>query len=49
MDPGGALPGRQRLRAATDRLRDRLAEHVTAASTTYGLVLPDDGSGGDGD
>lgn len=49
VDPGGALPGRQRLRAATDRLRDRLAEHVTAASTTYGLVLPDDGSGGDGD
>ncbi|GAA1897097.1 lysophospholipid acyltransferase family protein [Lapillicoccus jejuensis] len=41
--PDRALPGRERLRAATERLRDRLAEHVTTASATYGLVLPDDG------
>ncbi len=46
-DPG--LPGRERLRAATDRLRDRLAAHVSAASTTYGVVLPDDGLGEDDD
>ena len=36
------LPGRDRMRAATETLRVRLADHVRASSELAGLGLPDD-------
>ena len=42
LTPDPALPGRLRLQAATDQLRERLAAHVAAASVELGLPLPDD-------
>ena len=39
--PAG-MPGRDRLRAATEQLRARLAEHVTTVSASTGIALPDE-------
>ena len=39
--PAG-VPGRDRLRTATEQLRSRLADHVATVSVSTGLALPDE-------
>lgn len=41
LTPDSAMPGRQRLKAATEQLRHELATHVAAASDRLGIALPD--------
>jgi 1-acyl-sn-glycerol-3-phosphate acyltransferase len=36
------MPGRERLRAATEQLRGHLADHVAQVSVTTGIALPDE-------
>ncbi len=44
LTPDPSLPGRARLRAATEQLRRQLASHVEQASHQLGMPLPDDDS-----
>lgn len=41
LTPDPSLPGRGRLRAATEQLRSQLAAHVERASAQIGMPLPD--------
>lgn len=42
IDPVQGVPGRVRLERASEDVRTRLAEHVTAASSRHGIPLPTD-------
>lgn len=42
LTPDPALPGRERMRVATEQLRAGLAGHVTAAAEQLGMALPAD-------
>jgi 1-acyl-sn-glycerol-3-phosphate acyltransferase len=42
VEPPAGLPGRERLRGATEQLRCRLADHVAEASLRTGMALPDE-------
>lgn len=42
LQPPAGVPGRERLRLATEQLRGQLADHVAKVSVTTGIGLPDE-------